>query len=698
MRCQQNACPFLTGWCILRHRNMKTYIKIVSSPFSNRGWITLLVLALSISGVVGLIHTQTALAAAKTAEAYCKDLYGKDANNFRLNACKDGLNGTDCQNYTDAQFEAEVVKACTDAVEALSKPDVVKPGNFEVPDKPTTGTGSNNGSSGGSSQGASDEDLEQTKDLSEYLDVLHKKNEKDKDADLEKEDSGRLDKYINGAGKLQDLVTIKPGTGSSPAILFINGGGWLGNDQTGQHVANGDEGAEKAGDRGYAMYDITYRYGTSGVYYQFEDVMRGIEHVMRNAKEYGIDPEKVVIWGDSAGGSLSMRAAASGKTGAKAAVGWSPPTNAYTAVFRSFQSFGIGVAHSTCAPTDLAGLANFADSLNGGSGDVAEHGQGISSNDFSALGIMGTPGSGIDPLSLMTQAVVAGRNASSAMQDVESISNKIMSGNTGSLVGSTFNLAGKMFNECIDNFNALSPALFTSPDTPPSFLAGYDNDGVINPNQITGMRDKLRQLGIRSESLILPGVGSCLSSPTASGPAGSGGCHLGYHPDFVCPTLNFIDSVVQPGKGTKDCGSGVAVNTEGGDAAPETPDIASAGGDGSSSSGGGGSSSGSGSGSSGGGSSGGSNNSNNSSNNSNSNTTAQQRDKCLKGGGSWADRDGDGKSSCSYPPGWVKTCQQTGDNCTTQPSIPGASNAPRKVCGWPTKEEQILCQMGINPK
>lgn len=663
---------------------MKTYTQIAFSPFVNRGWLTLLILGVGIAGITGLIRTQSALAAEKpkTASEYC-DVYTPNStkntytDNTQKNACKNGINGSDCQNYLDAGFSRDIYDICDQAVKDLDAGKVTA-GQVSVPPAPTQG--SNTGGSSATNPNKLQEALDQTENLSEYVDVLHE-NGKDKDADMEKETSNSPDYYINGAGKKQNIKVIQSGKGSSPAILFFNGGGWLANDGTSDHVASGKDGGEKATERGYALLDVTYRYGTSGVYYQFEDVMRGIKHVRENADLYGIDPNKIAIWGDSAGGSLSMRAAASGKSGAKVAVGWSAPTNAYTAVFHSFQSFGIGVAHSTCAPTDLAGFANFADLANGGSGEVAEYGQGINSNDFFSILNPGQGAGGLDPISFMQQALVAGRNANSAMQDAESISDQIKSGNTGALAGSAVNIASKKFGECLDNFNVLSPALFASPETPPSFLAGYDNDGVVGPEQLTGMRDKLRQLGIRSEALILPGVGDCLQSPTAMGPAGSGGCHLGYHKDFTCRTLNFVDSVLQPEKGETNCGSGVpenVANPEG--QAAEAPDIASQGG----------SSGGSGSGGNSTGNSGGSNGSG--SNNTGGNkgydcssyvsdgkqNLTKQREaceigghaaaKCVAEGGSWANRDGKN---------W--TCSRPGAS-TNNPVIVAQNTAARKKC------------------
>lgn len=564
--------------------------------------LLLLIAILLINSVSGLVRP--ASAAAQTADQYCSQyvaLPGSDYETSTLrNACKAGVNDTeDCNDYglTADQFVVDICKkATTDRNNGL-----VQKGEFSVtPDTPET----DEEDTGGSESGGNDINdlLNQAETLTDYIDILHESGP-DSDVDTEEVADGK-GFYINGAGGKQKLEVLKEGTGQSPVILFINGGGWHANDCMGQRVMAGGGGdcaniggdAEKAGDRGYAAIDLTYRLGSSSVYYAFEDVMRGIQSVTKNAELYGIDPNKIVIWGDSAGGSLSMRASASGKSGAKAAVGWSAPTNGYTAVFKSFQAFGVGVDHSTCAPTDLAGLANFADLANGGSGDVAEYGTGLSSNDPSALGI-GLDGgkTDVNPLTLLTQGLVAGGNLLSAAKDVEEISSKIKEGGIEGMSGSVTNMLSKKMVECLDNFNTLSPALFASPDSAPSFLAGFEDDGLIDPSQAYGMRDKLRQLGIKSEALILPGGGDCMQ--VAAAPAGAGGCHLGYYKAFVCDTLNFIDSIVQPDRGKTDCGTGVAENQGSNDGA-----VASGGGGGSGSGGGGGQQSGGQSNSNGGGS------------------------------------------------------------------------------------------------
>lgn len=438
--------------------------------------------------------------------------------------------------------------------------------------------------------------MTQAQALTGMIDMLHMGGP-NANVDTKSKSDNNKGYYINGAGKKQPIHDLNEGhPPKAPAILFFNGGAWHANDQTGQHVATGSPcknqtdgdscknyGGPPAGGganaRGFATYDVTYRLGSSGVYYMLEDVLRGIRHMKQNANLYDIDPEKIVIWGDSAGGSLSMRAAATGASGAKVAVGWSAPTNAYSVLFASYKSFMIGLDHSTCIPTDLAGLANITDLFVGGSGQVAQYGQGaLTSNDFSQLGsLTGGGGGGMDPTQIIGELLTAGQYASISAMNGAAISQQVMTAyNNGNMTGdslmasglggSMMNIASKKFVECLDNFKALSPAMYASPNTPPSFLAGFDTDDLVPPQQAYDMRDKLQSLGIRSDAMILQG------DADAAYPAfGASDNHLGYDSRFVCATLNFVWSVIEPGDAKQvDCKTGASKQN-----ATNTPNVAS---------------------------------------------------------------------------------------------------------------------------
>lgn len=543
-----------------KQKAMHTNTLLRFDSMIRRTFMLFLVFMLGGFWLLGTISSANAVTT-QTSQEYCAKYVSKTTppDNTKYNACRDGLLGKECtvDDYPDADIQQICLAARqTKASGGISDTPVYN-GNTGG-----SSSGGSNSSSGSSSSGSTSQQDKQdnTSTLSQLLDVLHQGGP-DAKKDLSDIPDNNYGSYVNGAGQQQALTVMPSGVPNGPAILFFNGGGWHGNDQTGELVAAGSpvkngiaelgEFAAPAGggaiQRGYTAIDVTYRLGSSGVYYMFEDVMRGVKHVRDNAKLYNIDPNKIVIWGDSAGGSLSMRAAASGKSGAKAAVGWSAPTNGYTGLFKSLSSFLIGMDHSTCIPTDLAGAANITSLLTGGSGKVAEYGTGLSNNSLDSF----TNG---NPLGLITDALYAVQNAATTGKNIESISAQIQSGGLGALSGGIINVAANKIGECIDNFNALSPALFASPDSPPSFLAGFDSDTVVDPQQLYGMRDKLRSLGIRSNTLVIPGNRDYPDPIIGPSPN-----HLGYDPRFVCETINFLDRIVQPDKPIINCGTGVPV-------------------------------------------------------------------------------------------------------------------------------------------
>ncbi len=91
------------------------------------------------------------------------------------------------------------------------------------------------------------------------------------------------------------------------AFVVCPGGGYggLAADHEGVQVAKWFNGI------GVSAFVLHYRLGTSGYHFptQLIDVQRAIRHVRANAKEYGIDPERIGIIGFSAGGHLTSMAA-----------------------------------------------------------------------------------------------------------------------------------------------------------------------------------------------------------------------------------------------------------------------------------------------------------------------------------------------------------------------------------------------------
>lgn len=125
-----------------------------------------------------------------------------------------------------------------------------------------------------------------------YSDIVYKNNPDS--------DSQKLDLYIPESRR-------KPGarkTGPRPLVIWIHGGGWKGGDKKRgpfPPLANA----------GIAVASINYRLSNEAHFpAQIQDCEAALDWLQANAVKYGLDPERIGVWGESAGGHLSMLLAA----------------------------------------------------------------------------------------------------------------------------------------------------------------------------------------------------------------------------------------------------------------------------------------------------------------------------------------------------------------------------------------------------
>lgn len=108
-----------------------------------------------------------------------------------------------------------------------------------------------------------------------------------------------------------DLYLPK-GAGPFPILVGVHGGGWVqGVRSQFQHW-----GAHLAG-RGTALFAISYRLATKAQKtfpHAVQDVLAAVQFVRGNAKEFRIAPDRVGIFGHSAGGNIGALAALAGGT------------------------------------------------------------------------------------------------------------------------------------------------------------------------------------------------------------------------------------------------------------------------------------------------------------------------------------------------------------------------------------------------
>jgi len=113
--------------------------------------------------------------------------------------------------------------------------------------------------------------------------------------------------YVQDANPYHKMDAYLPeGNGPFPSFVYIHGGGWVGGSRD-EYATMGPFYAK----RGIAGFSIDYTLTTqekSCWPVVIQDVISAIRHIKANAQQYRIDPERIALMGDSAGGHLASLA------------------------------------------------------------------------------------------------------------------------------------------------------------------------------------------------------------------------------------------------------------------------------------------------------------------------------------------------------------------------------------------------------
>ncbi len=106
---------------------------------------------------------------------------------------------------------------------------------------------------------------------------------------------------VKNRNLLLDIIKISGEVNKKlPVIVFIHGGGWI--------AGNKESGWTKLMpfvENGYIGVSISYRLSNEANFpSQIEDCKCAIRFLRANSEKYNIDPEKIGVWGSSAGGNL----------------------------------------------------------------------------------------------------------------------------------------------------------------------------------------------------------------------------------------------------------------------------------------------------------------------------------------------------------------------------------------------------------
>lgn len=133
------------------------------------------------------------------------------------------------------------------------------------------------------------------------------------------------------------------GAGPWPLVVYIHGGGWAQGSRTAMHdTIEMHAPFEKLARAGFAVAPVSYRLSSEAPFpAQLHDVKAAVRWLRVNASEFDINPGRIAVWGESAGGHLACLLAltagnrelegevdnASAPSAVQAVVDWYGPTD-----------------------------------------------------------------------------------------------------------------------------------------------------------------------------------------------------------------------------------------------------------------------------------------------------------------------------------------------------------------------------------
>lgn len=152
--------------------------------------------------------------------------------------------------------------------------------------------------------------------------------------------SGKVERdvtYCTGGGTSLKMDVYYPqgGSGLTPAVLYVHGGGWSSGSKT---AGAGAETISALVAKGFLVAAVDYRLAPQNKWpAQIEDVKCAVRYLRANAAKYSIDPNNIGAYGGSAGGHLvAMLGVTDGDEGFEGTGGWAGVSSRVQAVVDMF--------------------------------------------------------------------------------------------------------------------------------------------------------------------------------------------------------------------------------------------------------------------------------------------------------------------------------------------------------------------------
>jgi len=165
---------------------------------------------------------------------------------------------------------------------------------------------------------------------------------------------------VGGAALLADLA-YPTGGELLPAIMYVHGGRWISGARAGNSMW-ADLNVVEWAERGFFACTVDYRLvGSSPAPAPYEDLQCAIRWLHAHAGEYGIDPARVYLIGDSAGGHLVALAATLGDGPYARTGGWEDASNDIRAVISAAGAYDLNTLDWGDAWEPCEAVANSAE-------------------------------------------------------------------------------------------------------------------------------------------------------------------------------------------------------------------------------------------------------------------------------------------------------------------------------------------------
>lgn len=110
--------------------------------------------------------------------------------------------------------------------------------------------------------------------------------------------------YVDAPTRHQTLDVVAPEAtpGSAPVYLYFHGGGWTSGDKAAVRKYCATQAAH-----GIVVVNANYRVASSAVHMEhiMQDAAAALEWTVRSIREFGGDPDRIVVGGDSAGAQIA---------------------------------------------------------------------------------------------------------------------------------------------------------------------------------------------------------------------------------------------------------------------------------------------------------------------------------------------------------------------------------------------------------